>query len=77
MHRQIINATPDQEVHHNNRNTLDNRRDNLLTISAKDHAFVHAMLRLAHYSAEGHFGHIALLAEQGLAHLNPRLPTTS
>lgn len=49
MHRQIVGATPDQEVHHKNRNTLDNRRANLQIITPAEHHWLHvteALIRL-------------------------------
>lgn len=46
MHRQIMNATPDQDVHHINHNTLDNRRANLKLVNHVDHAREHAQARL-------------------------------
>lgn len=46
MHRQITAATPDQEVHHKNFNTLDNRRANLELTTPRLHHLTHAELRL-------------------------------
>ena len=41
MHR-LINQTPAAEIcHHRNRNSLDNRRVNLLNLTKKDHRFLH------------------------------------
>jgi len=41
MHR-LIAATPDGQVcHHRNRNSLDNRRSNLLNMPAKEHQMLH------------------------------------
>lgn len=46
MHRQITQATPEQEVHHKNGNTLDNRRENLELKTPRDHHLTHTQLRL-------------------------------
>lgn len=41
MHR-LCAKTPAQKIcHHRNRNTLDNRRSNLLNLSKQDHHFLH------------------------------------
>ena len=48
MHRHIVGALPSEVVHHKNRNTLDNRRQNLLLLSPREHSREHAnaMLRI-------------------------------
>lgn len=38
MHRQIMNAPRDMDVHHHNGNTFDNRKGNLSIIEPKLHA---------------------------------------
>ena len=41
MHR-LLGKTPAAQIcHHRNRNTLDNRRSNLLNMSKKEHHFLH------------------------------------
>jgi hypothetical protein len=49
MHRQIVQATPDQVVHHINHNTLDNRRSNLQLLTPSEHRWLQtadALLRI-------------------------------
>lgn len=41
MHREITNAAPGTDVHHENLNSLDNRRSNLTIMSPKLHKLVH------------------------------------
>lgn len=41
MHRVIMRPPPGFHVHHKNGNTLDNRRENLENMRAKDHACLH------------------------------------
>jgi len=41
MHRQIMNTPRDQITHHVNRNTMDNRRENLENMTQRDHHFLH------------------------------------
>lgn len=41
MHRQIMNTPRDQITHHKNRNTMDNRRANLVNMTQRDHRFLH------------------------------------
>lgn len=42
MHRELLNAPPDVEVHHINHNSLDNRRCNLIMLSPAQHKALHA-----------------------------------
>lgn len=44
MHRQIARASETQEVHHKNKNTLDNRKSNLQLTTPRDHHLAHAQL---------------------------------
>lgn len=37
MHRLILNAPAHMKVHHVNHNTLDNRRDNLILLTEREH----------------------------------------
>lgn len=37
MHRQLTRCPPDKQVHHRNHNTLDNRLENLLVCTKKEH----------------------------------------
>lgn len=46
LHRELLNAKPDEVVHHLNRNTLDNRRANLQLLTPHDHGHIHAFQRL-------------------------------
>ena len=45
MHRWILNAPDDMVVHHLNHNSLDNRKTNLIILSASDHSYYHAKTR--------------------------------
>jgi len=40
MHREISNCPDDQETHHKNRNTLDNRKANLMNLEPLQHRFI-------------------------------------
>lgn len=42
MHRLVAKTPSDQVTHHKNRNSLDNRRSNLLNMSRHDHHLLHA-----------------------------------
>lgn len=42
-HRVITNAQPSQHVHHINHNTLDNRLENLVLLSPKEHRIEHSL----------------------------------
>jgi hypothetical protein len=46
MHRQILNAGPDIDVHHLNHNTLDNRRSNLELLNPTLHRLQHTLDRI-------------------------------
>ena len=46
MHRELLHALPGSEVHHINRNTLDNRRSNLELMSPSRHRELHALDRI-------------------------------
>lgn len=37
MHRQLLQARPDESVHHINHNSLDNRRINLIALDPREH----------------------------------------
>ncbi len=41
MHRFIMQTPEHQECHHKNRNTLDNRKCNLMNLSKSDHLELH------------------------------------
>jgi len=41
MHRLIAGTKKELVCHHRNRNTLDNRRDNLLNLTKNGHKFIH------------------------------------
>lgn len=41
MHRLIARTPGNMVCHHRNRNSLDNRRDNLVNLSRKDHELLH------------------------------------
>ena len=41
MHRLVARTPSDMVCHHRNRNTLDNRRSNLLNLSRQDHELLH------------------------------------
>lgn len=41
MHRLLARTPASQICHHRNRNTLDNRRSNLLNMTKKEHQFLH------------------------------------
>lgn len=41
MHRLISKTKAAEVCHHRNRNTLDNRRSNLLNLTKKEHQFLH------------------------------------
>lgn len=69
MHRQIVVATPDQEVHHKNRNTLDNRRSNLELTTPRDHHLTHAQLRLLITNPNPHAACAQFLATRGITAL--------
>jgi len=47
MHRLIANTPDDQECHHRNRNTLDNRRANLENLYPPEHVKKHKFAELA------------------------------
>jgi len=44
MHRAIVRPRQDQVVHHINRDTLDNRRANLVALTPHEHLTLHAQL---------------------------------
>lgn len=46
LHRLINNTPPDQQCHHRNGNTLDNRRSNLLNLSPRTHHLLEAFKRI-------------------------------
>lgn len=41
MHRLIANTPSDMVCHHRNRNSLDNRRANLINVTKEDHKLLH------------------------------------
>ena len=41
MHRMVADTLPDFICHHRNRNSLDNRRVNLMNMTQKDHQTLH------------------------------------
>ena len=41
MHREIVNCPAGFEVHHKNKNTLDNRKENLEITSPENHKIIH------------------------------------
>ncbi len=41
LHRLLMNAQSDIQIHHINRDTLDNRRANLIALSPSDHRAAH------------------------------------
>lgn len=41
MHRDVAQCPPDKETHHLNRNTLDNRKCNLVNLYPYEHSFAH------------------------------------
>jgi len=41
MHRIIAKTPPDQQCHHENHNTLDNRRENLSNMTEQEHSYIH------------------------------------
>jgi len=43
MHRLVMNCPPDKFVHHINHNSLDNRRENLLNVTQKQHFLLHIL----------------------------------
>jgi hypothetical protein len=47
MHRVIAGAEGRVEVHHSNANTLDNRRENLVALTRKEHYAIHGNGRIA------------------------------
>jgi hypothetical protein len=71
MHRQITGAAPDQIVHHKNRNTLDNRRDNLVIMTHLEHNWLHLDLRVQHSSPKEHAACTQFLARRGTTALVP------
>lgn len=42
MHRMIAKTPPGEVCHHRNRNSLDNREENLLNMMKKSHDFLHS-----------------------------------
>lgn len=46
MHRQIMSAPADMEVHHLNHNPLDNRRRNLILLTPPEHRELHHLSNL-------------------------------
>ena len=46
IHRQIGRARPDQQVHHLNHNSLDNRRCNLIALDPREHDLLDRLDRL-------------------------------
>jgi len=47
MHRQLLGADSDHQVHHLNHNTLDNRRANLQLVTPAEHAQIHQQYRIS------------------------------
>lgn len=50
MHRQIMSAPPDMQVHHLNHNPLDNRRCNLILLTPSEHRRLHHIHRISKQS---------------------------
>ena len=48
-HRVLTNAPKNSHVHHKNKNTLDNRLENLVVLTVKDHRHAHALTRWARF----------------------------
>jgi len=46
LHRQLLSASADEEVHHRNGNTLDNRKMNLQLLTAFEHHQIHNLDRI-------------------------------
>ena len=69
MHRQIAGALPCDVVHHKNRNTLDNRRENLLLLSPREHSWEHAKQRLFDSNPDPHTACAHFLATRGITAL--------
>lgn len=47
MHRQIMQPLPDQQVHHINGDTLDNREANLVNVSQAVHSSIESIKRIS------------------------------
>jgi len=77
MHRQIMTANPDQQVHHINRNTLDNRRSNLQLVTPLAHAFLQAEANLFRTNPDAHAACVNFLNRHGVTTLCHPQNTTS
>ncbi len=45
LHRRVAGPAADEDVHHLNGDTMDNRAENLVSLSRAEHAALHARLR--------------------------------
>ena len=77
MHRQLMNAGPELEVHHKNHNSLDNRRSNLILSTPSDHALAHALDRISRLNDHDQASVTSFLARCGITALCRRPSTTS
>lgn len=69
MHRLIANTPAGMVCHHRNRNSLDNRRSNLLNLTREEHRFLHQNNTLK-IVTDGSFPYIIRDASGGL-HARP------
>ena len=52
MHREIMNSPCNKDIHHKNKNALDNRRFNLISLTRKEHEIVDGRINQRSFPGE-------------------------
>lgn len=76
MHRHLLNAPPELDVHHINGDSLDNRRSNLVLLSPAHHHLAHSVRRISKLNQHDRNVTQNFLASRGITTLCPHFPGT-